>query len=322
MEERRVIPRLTDGDYVADSCGVCGIYDIMGTPPEECVLHYSAPNVEYNYGYDYITVSYNGNVQGYYIGTDRFCKLSDCWGKEYALYEYAIFDEHETERVNALLFRHLTELARITGCSRIICRRDAENSPFSDVPQENLQNDSSEFLALPVPGAKISPRDAIILPKSDDALGFEELFFLREQGFVLDEEKCLFKMHGEYISIDRKTGACKLSKAFSIIGGELPPLTDRTSLYLVDICRQLLSMNYRENVTILLKDAKSDEMTPDVLVDNIGIFLFKDNMTMKENRDFRMKLRQDGKLQKYARYRFHFDIEVGGEVNSLAFYVI
>jgi hypothetical protein len=319
MKKQRIIPRLTYGEYVVDSCGVCDIYNIYGSSPDLCTLHYSDPLVDYKYAYDYITLSTDGVFLGYYIGTDRFSCSAGHYDKEYVVYEYALFVEDGIDEAADMLFSHLSELARVTGCSRIICNKNGGNSLFNKHFADKGFTENVELLSLTLVGVTLSDYDRMVLPTNRDALGFDELFFLREQGFELDSEKCVLEINGESISVDRRTGACEFSEAFLVIGGVFVLQADQNSLGFIDVCRQLLGSGFEENIKIYLPSAKESELTPDILVDDIGIFISDQPTGLHERRTFRMRLREAGVIKKYAFYKLYFDYEVGGIRDGLAY---
>ena len=318
MDERRIMPELTEGEYLAKSCDVCDIDHIIGTEEDVCTLHYSDPGVEYDYGYDFVNVIGNRQIHGYYVGIDRFCLLTNGYGKEYLLYEYAVFDDEDPETVNELLFRHLLTLAKVTGCSRITFIKRGGNSLFTDYFLEHGFRECDESLELSIEGAALSNRDKLVLPTEEDALGFKELFFLREQGFILDSEKCYFEAAGEWIVIDRRSGACHFSSAFEVIGGEMK-LGDTRELTQIDVCCQLLKKDVSKDIRIYTSKNENNDFLPAIIAGDIGIFLPERTLNMKERNDLRQLLRQDGRLKRYAVYYFRFNYEVGGERIILGF---
>lgn len=318
-EQKRIIPQLTKDGFLASSCSVCDIDDIIGTNEDLCTVHFSDPKVEYYYAYDYITVKKNRCRYGYYIGMDRFYPLENGWGKEYVLYEYAIYCEKEEKYANRLLFRHLLELAKTTGCNRILCKTEGGNALFYKYFTKKGFTENGAIYSLPIPDGKMSRRDQLVIPTKEDALSFEQLFFLREQGFTLEEEKCFFARQEEYISIDRKTGKCTFSKAFQVLGGESLVLNNHHALCILDVCCQLLKDRIGKQIKIYLPSAKTTETTPDISADDIGIFLTEQATSLQEQRNFRLKLKEEGLLKKYALYSFYFNFEIGGACHTLGF---
>ena len=61
-ESKRSIPTLDDGDFQVKS--IFNIDEIIGSDEDLCTAHYSAPNIEYNYGYNYIGVCSENYIWG------------------------------------------------------------------------------------------------------------------------------------------------------------------------------------------------------------------------------------------------------------------
>ena len=200
------IPELFDGELRVGSCSVCTIDNIIGANEDECTLHFSHPGVEYNYGYDYITAT-DEFIWGYYIGVDRFYEIDGMLGKEYILYELGVFQEDESERVASLLYSHLIRLASDRGCQRIICSPCGGNEEFYALLEKGGFKRDGELLSLRLDGVKMCPQDEVVLPRVGEALRFEDLFFLREAGFSVDQKKCKFENEVGSITVNRLSTA-------------------------------------------------------------------------------------------------------------------
>lgn len=316
--ENRNFPHLTLGDFCAQSRSVCGIDDIIGTPADECVHHYSAPDVEYDYGYDYVNVLCEKALFAYYIGVDRFFHGEEGWRKEYFLYEYAVFDD-EDPAVNELLLSHLETLARQTGCCRILCKSEGGNPIFYQLLAENgFALKDGKFWMKAIPDGEMSTFDKLVIPTAEDKLTFEQLFFLREHGFELDENTCTFVWQEDYICIDRKTGICSFSENIQSVGEPLI-LDGMRALCQIDVCHLLLKIGVNKPILLYPLSAKKSDTTPEIYADGIGIFVPEQKIGFRERNAFRMKLKQEGNLKKYGFYSYHFNLETGGEFDGLAF---
>ena len=309
----RVTPRIEENGIAVDSCGVCDIDDIIGTPGDYCTLHYELPNIEYNYGYDYITATGDRCILGYYIGIDVFVKNGGQWAKEYILKEYAVFEESVAEEVESLLSRHLTTLARARGCSKIVCTKEGANQEFVDYFARGGFSEEGDLFVLELGGVALGTYDALLVPREGDALDLPDLFFLGEQGFSIGEDSCIFSTDEDekYIIIDRKSGLCHFSGRIEVYGGEVK-IGVHPAMAIVDVLCQLNKMANKEDVKIYLHSAKKSNTTPDVLVGDFGIFLPREKMSMKEELELKMALRVEGVLKKYDVYTTRFDFEVGG----------
>ena len=319
MRGKRIIPKIEQGEYTVKSCGVCDIDELIGTHPDLCSAHYSAPGIEYDYGYDYIKLVDSEDILGYYIGVDRFYPKGDSYSKEYILYEYALFVDDGMDEAAELLTSHLCQLASAAGCERVILNKNGGNKLFLKHLAFCGFIESGENFLLPVKGTILSDFDRMVIPTKDDALGYSELFFLREQGFILDSEKCLFEMDGECISVDRRSGACKFSNGFSLVGGDFLPFSGERAMGIIDICLQLMGCGFKKNIRIHINAEEKDETTPDVFVDGIGIFILEKGVSYAQERELRMKLKREGVLKKYGFYNFFFNFEVGGRYHNLGF---
>ena len=329
----REIPILTDGEYKVDNCSVCDIDDIIGTSADLCTVYFSDevladPNHGYYYAYDYITAVAYRSFQGYYIGNEKFCRIGNTWGKEYVLYEYAVFpEEDEGEKVNALLLSHIRMVAEARGASRIICKGKGGDEAFYKSLAEcgfREANDSGEVIwSLEFTDVTLPERDAIILPKDGESLGFDELFFLRESGFVVDSQKCSFSFDDDFIIIDRSTGACSFSARFKCINQICIQEGDRHALCIIDALCQLMIQKISGNIRITPRAAEewrtATDLVPDITAGDIGIFIADKPITSSDRRSLRERLRADGKLKKYALHTLRFNFELGGRSSTLAY---
>ena len=329
----REIPVLTDGEYEVADCGVCAIDDIIGTNANLCTVHYSDevlgdPDHGYHYAYDYITANAYGSIQGYYIGNDRFCRIGNKWSKEYVLYEYAVFpEEDEGKRVNALLLSHLKMLARASGASRIICNGKGGDEAFYKSLTEfafvEINVGGEVIWSLELANVILSERDAVILPREGESLGFDELFFFREWGFVVDSGKCSFIYDDDYIIVDRSTGACSFSERFKCDKPLRIQQGDRYALCIIQALCQLLCQKISGNIRLTPRTAKerlySTEILPEITAGDIGIFIADKPITILERRALRERLRAEGKLKKYAVHSLRFDFELGGRSYTLGY---
>lgn len=300
--------KIRKGKYLVGKCGVCDIDDIIGSNEELCTLHYSPPNVRYNYGYEYITAEADRCIYGYYIGIDRFCQIDGAWAKEYMLYEYAVFLGEDASEVNETLFAYLVEQAKALGCSRIVCKNEGGNTLFNEY---FAKHGFVEGRCLYFSDAQLPARDAILLPLPEDKVTFEQAFFLREQDCIVEREYIRFEWEGEEISICRRTGECSFSKAFEVVGDTPLVLDSQRALCLLDICCQLLTEGTRAGIKIYPLPLGEDT-APDVLADRWGIFVVEQQKTMAERRAFLTALKEEDVLDKVTFYTFHFDSEVGG----------
>lgn len=293
------------------------VEEVIGALAQECSFHYSPPNVQYKYGYTYRAVKANGCIYGYYVGTDRFCLLDGKWTKEYILYEYAVYDMEDDQQANDALYGYLLENAQTLGCSRILCKKEGGNDAFCVYLAQKGFESEGEYWVLPLPNAKLPAVDEAILPVEGEKLTFEQLYFLREQGFLVDEKTLRFVYADEEIVICRQTGECCFPKGFHLVGGQSFILDSKRALSIVDICCQLLELGVKENVEISLINAKKEETTPDILVGAWGIFVTKNPLTILERRTLLDALREEGVLEKVTLYAFHFDFELGGREMKL-----
>ena len=320
-DEKRKIPVHKVGEYTVCSCGVCDIDGIIGSPEDECDMLYSAPDVEYDYGYDFVKLTGDGCIRAYYIGKDRFYPRDGSYGKEYMLYELAVY-LGESE-VFGHLYRHLCELARVTGCERILLCDTVTGELYRLLTADGFVRRDG-MLVKRLEGVTLPERDRLVIPTDSDALTQGELFFLREQGFVLDGEKCRFEIDEKFIEIDRSRGACHFSDGFSVIGGELMLGTEH-ALCIIDVCVQLMKIRINEDIVINLA-ASVDEGRPDISFGRRGIsygrtaiFLPEARLTLKEKNALRAHLRAEGKYDSYELYHFWYDYEVGGSRTVIAF---
>lgn len=319
MKKKRIIPKIKRGHFTVLEFDVCDIDDYIGSDEDICTLHYALKGVDYNYGHDYVKQVADNYVTGYYIGMDRFVYLDDAWSKEYALFEYALFLDDDAQKAGEILLSHLVKLAKVTGCSRITLDKDGANSRFLKLCETVGFVQEGDKMILHVKGAKMPKCDSEIIPKKSDAIGHYDLFFLREEGFELDSKKAVLNINGETITVDRSTGACEFSGAFSVIGNGISLLMGEKAWSIIDICRQLLNHNHTSGIVINVSDVKENELTPDVSVDGMGVFIMEKYTTLGERREFRAKLQELGTLEKYAFYKHYFDREVGGLCDTLAF---
>ena len=309
-------------EFRIGECGVCDIEDFIGSDEDLCTEYFSEPAVEYNYGYNFITAMRDRCRMGYFIGVDRFAQIDGKWCKEYALKEYAVYIGDDAYVANRALFQYLIDLAKETGCSRIICKNKGGNTLFWQFLEQSCFVEDDENWILSLPNAKLPEADELVIPKEDEALGFAELFFLREQEFMLDREICRFSWGDESIVVDRKTGVCKFSKQFSVIGDGAFAVHGKKELCILEICSQLLSDNETKPIDIILPDAKATATTPDIRVGDAGYFVSEAAMPMKERQTLRLALKLEGQLKKYGITHFYFDFETGGRRNNLAYSIL
>lgn len=307
-EEWFRVPTLTEGGYTARECSVCGIEDIIGTNAEYCDIHFSEPELEYDYAFDYVNLFRGDELAGYYIGIDRFFRVGGEYKKEYVIREYAIFSGED----GALLLRHLCELARGRGCSRIVAAAEGGNKEFYTSLSGVGFTSSALGYTLELSGVSMARRDLLVIPREGEALGHEVLFFLREQKFVLDEKKCSFKCRGEEIIIERSTGACHFSAGFSPIGEQFI-LSGSYALSVIDVCIQLLKLGVEGSIRITPESELSDGLSVAVSVGDAAVIITERSLNLKERRELRARLKREGVYKRYAVHRFQFDFELGGE---------
>lgn len=308
-----------EDEYIIGECSVCDIDDIIGTDEDLCVQYFSEPEVEYDYGYNFITAVKQNCRKGYFIGVGRFFKKDGRWGKEYALKEYAVYQEKDAYIAHHALFNYLLTYAKEKGCSRIICKNKGGNTLFWQYLEQNGFEETSEEWTFSLPDAEMCEADKMVLPKENQALGFEELFFLREQGFAPDAEKCVFRYEGEWIFVDRKTGVCDFSQGFRVMGDVPFTVKGRRELGILHCACQLLEMGIQKPICIYPEGERTSDTVPDILADGCGVFVDKDFAGMREEYSFFVKLKQEGKMQKVGYYHYHFNLEVGGRYDSLGF---
>lgn len=317
-QKKQNLPQDEDG-YIIGECSVCDIDDIIGTDEDLCVQYFSEPEVEYDYGYNYITAVKDRYRMGYFIGVGRFFKKDGKWGKEYALKEYAVYQEKDAYIAHHALFNYLLTYAKEKGCSRIICKNKGGNTLFWQYLEQNGFEESENEWILFLPDAEMCEKDKMVIPKANEALGFEELFFLSELGFSLDEEKCMHTYGGEQISVNRKTGECEFSQGFAVLGEGKFTVRGKRELGILRCCFELLEMDIKKPISIYLESAKTSDTVPDILADGYGVFVEKDFSGMREEYSFSVKLKQAGQIQKVCYYCYHFNLEVGGRYSCLGF---
>lgn len=302
--------------YTVSECNVCEIDDYIGTAPSLCDLYYSPTNVQYNYGYQYKVARLDGCAHGYYIGTDRFYQTDGKWAKEYALYEYGVYDMQSTPQANEQMYGFLVQNAIQLGCTRIVCQSESGNDAFYDYFTSKGFVQNNGYLVLTLPKATLPAKDQVLLPQEGDVVTFEQAYFLREQHFEVDKHSICFHYAGEQIAICRATGVCTFSKAFSVVAGDTFVLDSQRALSVLDICCQLLQLGTTQGIVICTPQHKATAFTPDVLVDSWGIFVM-DNVTTSQKRDFVAQLKKNTTLERATLYNFYFDFEVGGRRASL-----
>lgn len=305
--KKRIIPTLFEEGYTVGSCSVCDIDGIIGTEEYLCSHHFSQPGLEYDYGHDIITVREDGERCGYYIGRDIFSRRNGAWDKEYALYEFTVNDGEE-DIVPDLLLSHMRKLAKATGCSRIVCTREGGNAAFDEVVARWGFEKEGDSRILTLAEATLCREDSLVIPKETDRLTHEALFFLREQGFVLDEEACTFTWEGESITVDRKTALCRFSEGFTTLDDLI--LEGKYALTVIDALCQMMKQGYGKGF-IIDPTPKLKPTDPDIVIDNMGVFIGK-SLPLRERIDFRRSLREEGVLQKYTFHTLSFDFVLGG----------
>lgn len=306
--------------YTINDLGVCDIEDYIGSDSSLCTVYYSAPSVQYDYGYDYVAVKADGYVRGYDIGIDRFYESGGEWAKEYMLYEYAIFVGRDKRGVNNALFDGLLSRARARGCRRILCERDGGNGEFYAFLVKNGFVEREGRYELRLSDVVLPERDAVLLLTSGDIVTFEQAYFLREQGFTVDRRSLRFEWEGESIEIDRASGLCRFSDIFTVVGDSPFVLDGQRTLSQIDICCQLLRVGVKDEIKVYLPEAKREVYSPDVLVEKWGLFVSDEEMSMAEKRSFFAELRSKTPLEKVTLYQFRFDYEVGGRRLSVQYY--
>ena len=321
QKEKRIIPNITSGEYVAKECSVCSIDDIIGTDSDFCSIHYSDPNVSYKYAYDYNIVLFEKSIMAYYIGVDRFFEVGSTYQKEYVLYEYAVFEEDfevESES-NELLFSHLKKLAEVTGCSRIILNKNGGNDEFYSYFEKAGFVTDGDNIVFNFDSFSLSDYDSFVIPTSNDKLTFFDLFTLREGGFDVGKDVCRYDASAQSIVIDKKSGVCSFSDIFKLSPNREFILSDMHTLNIIHACRELLRMGVKESINIIFPDEKESETTPDILVGTWGIFIFSDSdlVGMKEKMEISKKLKSEGKLNRFSPYTYSFDKEAGGDYMNL-----
>lgn len=289
------------------------IEEVIGALLEECSLHYSVPNIQYMYAYDYIAVMQNGELYGYFVGVDRFCLVDGKRAKEYMLYEYAVYDVKGKKKANDALYGYLLERSEKTGCSRIICKKEGGNPMFYSYFAKKGFVDIGEYLSISLPNAQLCEKDEALLPIEGDKVTFEQLFFLREHGFEVNKENLRFVYEDAEIVLCRKSGECRFSEEFALVGGDCLVVDGQWALSVLDICSQLLREQVKETITIYLPKAKERTTTPDVLVGKRGIFIMKSPITMLERKRLLEQLEKENVLEKATLYTFSFDYETGGK---------
>jgi len=301
--------------YTVSECSVCAIDDYIGTAPTLCDLYYSPTDVQYNYGYQYKLAKLDGATHGYFIGTDRFYLTDGKWEKEYALYEYGVYNMQSTPQANEQMYSFLVQNAIQLGCSRILFPIEGGNDAFYDYFTSKGFVKNNGYLVLTLPNAKWPTKDEVLLPQEGDVVSFEQAYFLREQHFEVDKHSICFHYAGEQISICRATGVCTFSNAFSVEEGDTFVLNSQRALSVLDICCQLLQLGTTQGIAIAPQHKKS-ALTPDVLVGDWGIFVME-NATTSQKHDFVTQLKEETALKTATLYQFYFNFEVGGRVSNL-----
>ena len=321
-QEKKINLPPDEDDFIIGESGVCDIEDFIGSDEDLCVEYFSQPGVEYNYGYNFICAVKERCRMGYFIGVDRFCQMDGKWGKEYALKEYAVYIGSEAYMTNRALFQYLIDLAKEKGCSRIVCENRGGNTLFWQFLEQNGFVEDGENWILDLPNAVLPEADQLVIPKEGEALDLFALFFLREQGFVLNKEICRFAWEDESIVVNRKTGVCEFSEKFSVVGDGAFVVNGEKELCMLEICSQLLKYNDPATVEILLPSAKATAVTPDIRVGDAGYFVSDEKMSLKDRQALRLALKQEGQLKKYGITQFYFDFEVGGRHSNLAYSIL
>lgn len=301
--------------YTVSECSICNIEEYIGTDISYCDAHYSAPDVEYNYFYEYKIVRAFGYSCGYYIGIDRFYEENGTWKKEYMLYEYAVFDGPKKKEINTVLYNHLIANAKELGCSRVLCTKEGGNSVFCSYFARKGFADRAGYFALPLLHSEMPARDAVLLPADGDRVTFEQAYFLREKGFSVDEQTIRYAFNGEEICICRRTGVCEFSKLFKVVGKRDFVLDGQRALSLLDICYELLQMGEKREVNLYLPEEKTGQYAPDALIEKWGIFVLEEPLS--DRRAFLAELKKAGTFDRVSLYEFQFDFEVGGKNMSL-----
>ncbi|MBR2974763.1 MAG: hypothetical protein IKC47_03365 [Clostridia bacterium] len=302
--------------YTVSECSVCAIDDYIGTAPTLCDLYYSPTDVQYNYGYQYKLAKIGGATHGYYIGIDRFYLTDGKWAKEYALYEYGVYDMQSTPQANEQMYSFLVQNAIQLGCSRILFPIEGGNDAFYNYFMHNGFVQDNGYLVLTLPKATLPAKDQVLLPQEGDVVSFEQAYFLREQHFEVDKHSICFNYAGEQIAICRATGVCTFSKAFSVAEGDTFVLNSQRALSVLDICCQLLQLGTTQGIVICTPQHKTSALTPDVLVGDWGIFVME-NATTSQMHDFVTQLKEETALKTATLYQFYFNFEVGGRVSNL-----
>ena len=158
--------------YTVAECSVCAIDDYIGTAPSLCDLYYSPTNVQYNYGYQYKVARLDGCAHGYYVGTDRFYQTDGKWAKEYALYEYGVYDMQSTPQANEQMYSFLVQNAIQLGCSRILFPIEGGNDAFYDYFTSKGFVQNNGYIVLTLPKATLPAKDQVLLPQEGDVVSF------------------------------------------------------------------------------------------------------------------------------------------------------
>jgi len=174
-------------------------------------------------------------------------------------------------------------------------------------------------LVLALEGVTLNEYDALVIPTCEDKLGYEELFFLREQCFELDREKCTLELNGEYLTVDRKTGDCSFSQNIRLVGAEKLTLDGRWSLTVLDVLCQMLKQGPLGSVKINLPSAREDKYTPDIQIEDNAVYIVEERLSSQERCELRTKLKLGGVIKKFMLYEFSFNFEIGGERIKIGF---
>lgn len=313
-EQKSKIPVIREGEYTVGSCSVCSIDGIIGSPADECDIQYSDPEIEYNYGHDFVILSDEEEIRAYYIGLDRFYPREGSYGKEYAVFELALY--LGSRELFGLLYRHLIERARSTGCERVVLR--GVDGELRDLLISEGFCERDGVLTGRLNGVVLPERDRLVIPTATDALTHRELFFLRERLFDIDGEKCRLEIGKKCIEIDRRRGACHFLAGFSVIGEGLT-LGSIRALSLLDACAQLIEIGVEEQIVIRTSGASVAAGCPDISFGRTAIFLPEERLKLQERSALRARLRAGGQYDRYTLHYLSFDFEVGGRRNGIAF---
>lgn len=191
------------------------------------------------YAYDFISISVDKMVVGYFIGYDKNLFQATSYAnideKVYEIIDFSVDCGDRDEECGELLLEYAKRLAAKRGCSFLALKKREEFFTFNDFCMQKLgwQETAGELIAK-IEGVTKDEGRKLLFPKDGESVTRETLYFLKATGFTIGERVCRYSLaDGEEVTVDRASGGISYPPRVEILGetSNIQIETDRAALH-------------------------------------------------------------------------------------------